>query len=273
MTVQLQGKPRFGLDGAHESRRINRADETGHVLYTEGVRTHLLQRDGLLGESLQGVKRRDCVGKAKLQVCTFLFHLVRGNLHVSEVVQGIENTDDVETVSDGPLDELSNGVVRIMSVPHKILAAEEHLKLRLLKALSEHPQPLPGILVEKAHARVESGAPPHFERVVSNLIHQFRHGKHIFRTQPCGHDGLMSVTQCSLRNALFQRIPNSGSGRCGLSCSLALFSLCLTFSSVVSWNPVLVILQPSSLPTEFPAIRQPTCCFARCQSSSSASSE
>jgi hypothetical protein len=104
--------------------------------------------------------------------------------HVSEVVQGIENTDDVETVSDGPRDELSNGVVRIKSVPHKILAAGGASEVRfLLKRFRRHPQPLPGILVEKG-MHVSKVAPPHTlprERL-SNLIHQFRHGKHILRS-------------------------------------------------------------------------------------------
>ncbi len=87
--------------------------------------------------------------------------LVRGDLHVrAEVVERVENSDDVQPVPDGPLDELAHGVVRIVAVAHDVLTAQKHLELRLLEEPPHGAQTLPRIFVEEAHAAVVGGASP-----------------------------------------------------------------------------------------------------------------
>ncbi|MPM22583.1 hypothetical protein SDC9_69040 [bioreactor metagenome] len=160
--VDLHGQPRFLLDGPNEGGGLNRADDARHVLDADGIGAHGLHVPGKLGEGVKGMHRRQGEGECELQVGTFLLDLVGGHFHVPEVVEGVEDPDDVKAVAHGPLDELPDGVVGVMTVAHHVLAPEKHLELRFFKVLSEGAEPLPGIFVEKAHAGIEGGAAPYF---------------------------------------------------------------------------------------------------------------
>ena len=59
----------------------------------------------------------------------FLLCSVDSSLKVSNVIESIENSDDINTVSDRLLNKLFYNVIGIVSVAEDVLTAEKHLKL------------------------------------------------------------------------------------------------------------------------------------------------
>jgi len=199
--VDLDGKARLLLDGPDKGGGLHGADDARHVLDADRVGAHGLHVPGELREGVEGVHRRQGEGEGELQVGPFLLDLVGGHFHVPEVVQGIEDPDDVKAVAHGPLDELTDGVVGVVAVSHHVLAPEEHLELRLLEELPEGAEPLPGILVKKAHAGVEGGASPNLHGMEAHVVHHLRDGSHVDDAHAGGHKGLVSVPEARVGDA------------------------------------------------------------------------
>ena len=96
--------------------------------------------------------------------------LVNGGLNVSQVVERIEYTDDVDAVFNTLSDEKANDIVGIMLVAQKVLTSEEHLQLGVRARLADLAQALPRIFVEISQAGDERSAAPALERIVARLV-------------------------------------------------------------------------------------------------------
>ena len=83
---------------------------------------------------------------------TLLVGCLDGSLQVAGVVQRVKDTDDVDAVGNGLLDEVLDGVISVGTVAQHVLAAEQHLQLLVGQLLAQDAQTLPGVLVQEADA-------------------------------------------------------------------------------------------------------------------------
>ena len=188
---QLGGR----LELLDEAVRVVRQQQVGHILDADRIRAHLLDLLGQLEEVFLGVHRADRVADGDFAVAAVFLGGFDGLFEVAQIVQRIEDTDDVDAVLDGLLDELIHHVVRIMLVTEDVLAAEEHLQLGVGHRLAQRAQTLPRIFVQEAHAGVERRAAPALQRIVADLIQLVRDGQHLLQAHTgCGL-GLMRVAQ------------------------------------------------------------------------------
>ena len=116
-------------------------------------------------------------------------------LEVAHVVERIEDTDDVNAVFDGLLDERIDHVVCIVLVAQNVLATEEHLQLRVGHRLAQLTQTLPRIFIQEAHAGVKRSATPAFQRIVADFIQLVSDGQHLVQTHTGCSLGLMRIAQ------------------------------------------------------------------------------
>ena len=168
-------------------------EEAGHVLDADGVGAHVDELLGLLGEHVGGVDGADRVADGALGVAARLLDGLDGGLEVPEVVEGVEDAEDVHAVLDGELAELLDDVVRVVAVADDVLAAEEHLEGRLLEALLELAEALPGVLAEEAEGGVERRAAPDLDRVEAGVVHLRRDREHVLGAHAGGEQALVAV--------------------------------------------------------------------------------
>ena len=140
------------LECAYKLIRFLRADDTCHVLDTNGLNTHAFHIFCQLNIRFCVVHGTERVANCTRSVCAGLNSLVNSNLKVSYIVECIENSDDVDSVLNALCDELSYNVVRIVLVAEKILTSEKHLKLRVRTRLANLSESLPRILVKVTQA-------------------------------------------------------------------------------------------------------------------------
>ena len=198
MTVHLHGELSLFLYPSYQTIRIDRTEETGHILDTYRIGSHIPHLSGDIDEQFVRVHRRYGIGNTHLEVGTLPLDLVGRNLKVSKIVQGIEHPHYIDSVTYRPLDEFSYDIVSIMSVSDQILSTKEHLKLSVLDMLSEDSKAFPRVLVEESHAGVEGGPSPHLQGVISNLVHLLQDRQHILDPESSRHEGLVSIPQSGL---------------------------------------------------------------------------
>ena len=125
------------------------------------------------------------------------------HLQVVGVVQGVEDTDDVDAVLHSLLDEQLDKIIGIVGVAQNVLAAQQHLKLGVGNSGADLAQTLPGILIQVAQADVEGGAAPAFDGIVAGLIDGSEHGFELFEGQTGCDQRLICITQHSLHKLNF----------------------------------------------------------------------
>jgi hypothetical protein len=156
---------------------------------------HVLKLQREVDEILLVVDRADRIGHRGLGDAAVLLDALHSLLKISGVVERVEDPDDVDAVFDRLLDEAVQNVIRIVFITQDILAAQQHLQLRIGKRLSQRAKPLPRVLVEEPHARVERRTAPHFQRPVADTV-EYRAGRqHVFRAHACSGLRLMRVPQ------------------------------------------------------------------------------
>ena len=175
-------------------------EQAGHILDADGVSAHLLESLGIVGEVLVVMYRAQGVADAGLNMGTLLVGCLDGSLQVAGVVQRVKDTDDVDAVGNGLLDEVLDGVISVGTVAQHVLAAEQHLQLLMGQFLAQDAQTLPGILVQEADAGVERSAAPALNGEIRDLVHFGQDGAHLVHGHTGGQQRLMGVTQDDLSN-------------------------------------------------------------------------
>ena len=198
--VEVDGDGDRFLQPLDEGIGVHGQQEVGHVLDADGAGTHFLQRLGQLHEVVLVVDGGDGVAHGGLHLAAVLPGGLDGLFQIPHVIQRVENTDDVDAVFNGLAAESVHHVISIVLVAQNILATEQHLQLRVLHVLADGPQPLPRVLVQKAHTGVEGGTAPALQRVVADGIQHFQRGEHIRRGHTGGRLRLVSVPEDGIRN-------------------------------------------------------------------------
>jgi len=134
---------------------------------------------GHLDETVHVVHGADGVADGHLGVGAFPLDDLGGPAHVAHVVQGVKDAKDVDAVLVGLDHETVQDVVGVMFVADDVLAAQQHLERGVGHVGLELTNPLPGVLVEKAHGRVKGSTTPHLDRPIANMV-QFGGDGHRF---------------------------------------------------------------------------------------------
>ncbi len=87
-----------------------------------------------------------------------------------------------------------------MVITENVLSAEEHLQFRVLKPVAQFAQSFPRIFLQEAQGRVKCCTTPAFHRIVAHFVHLVYYWQHLFGGHSCCNQGLMGITQNSLRN-------------------------------------------------------------------------
>ena len=132
---------------------------------TENVSAHA---DNLLDNAevvlkvvlLLGVEHVTGVANSTLSNTTSLKNSLDTDLELLNIVKRIEDTEDVDTVLLGLLDEVEDGVVRKRGVRNTVGSAEKHLEGNVGYELAHLPQAVPRIFVQEAHGNIEGSATP-----------------------------------------------------------------------------------------------------------------
>ena len=213
MGVQDQGDIADGvLDALDEVLGLIRAHGAGHVLQADGIEAHVLELlahlDIFFNRMDRALRVGDAAGRDGVLGGVLLGGLERGG-DVAEVVQRVEDTQDVDAVLDGQLDELLDDVVMIVLVAEQVLAAKQHLQLGVGHGLADIAQSLPGILAQVTQAGVERRAAPAFHRIVAGLVH-FRQDIGKIGIRKTGrHQRLVGITKDSFSNLNFFHVCSS----------------------------------------------------------------
>ena len=200
MGMHLKRKGGTGFQSLDQLLCLVGDQQAGHILDADGIRAHALDLSGDVHPVLIGISVAQCVGKGDLSVAAIFLAGLYGGLQVAQVVQAVKDTDDVDAVGDGLLYEVLYYIICVVAVAKQVLAAEQHLQLGVLEAFSEDSQPLPGIFLQETQAGVKSSSAPALDRVVSDTIQLINDGEHLFCGHSGGDQGLMRVTQNSIRD-------------------------------------------------------------------------
>ena len=156
------------------------------------------QLSGHLDEMLDRVERTGGVtdGPLRMLAGTFDGRNRRVTLRTSFRASNTRNTSI--PFGRGALDESIDDRVFVVAVAEQILPSQQHLEPRIGHQATESPQPLPGILVQKADARVERGAAPALDRPESGAVEVLARGHHVFERHARGHEALVGIAENQL---------------------------------------------------------------------------
>ena len=174
--------------------------DTGHILDADGGSAHFLQFLHHFHVLLLGVDGRGGVGQGAGGDGAGLYGGFHGDLQVVRIVEGVEDTDDVNAVLHGLLHEKLDKVIGVVGVTQNILTAQQHLQLGVGHGGTDFAQTLPGIFVQVAQADVKGSAAPALQRVVANLVQHFAGRQHLIGTHPGRGLRLVAVAQDGIRN-------------------------------------------------------------------------
>ena len=202
--MKLNGNFNRLLDHFYKLVSIVGSKKTCHILDTNGVCTHFFKFFCVLSEAFVCVSfyvgGADRVADSRLNVAAFFNCSLDSCFKVSLIVERVKNSDDVDTVCYGFLNEVFNNVVCVVAVAENILTAEKHLKLCIFYLVTDLAKSFPRVFVQETEAGVESSAAPCFDSIVAYFVHLFKDGKHFFRCHSCCNQGLMRVTDDSFTN-------------------------------------------------------------------------
>ena len=191
MNVDLDVAVGF-LDAADDVVGGLRLEEGGHVLEGDRLGAHVNELPGELHIALDGVNRRDGVADGALGVLADLLNGLHRLGHVTGIVEGVEDTENVHAVFCRLLDELFHHRVLVVAVAEKVLATQQHLETGIGHQFTERAEPDPGILIEEADTGVEGGSTPTLHGPVTCGIDVCAGIDHVFH----GHSGCHQTLVC-----------------------------------------------------------------------------
>ncbi len=102
--------------------------------------------------------------------------------HVAEIIHGIEDTENIDTIGRGAFDEGSHDIIGIVVVADHVLATQEHLKTGFGHGRAQLTQAFPRVFFKKTQSSVERRAAPSFQRPVADIVELSGNRQHILRS-------------------------------------------------------------------------------------------
>lgn len=200
--VDVDGKVRVTLaDRADQQGGGLGLEDTGHILDTQSVGAQL---DDLVDQFqvvvqvvlLLGVQHVSAVADGGLDHTASGLHGLDTDLELVDIVEGVEDTEDVDTVLLCLLAEVVDGIVRQRRVGNAVGSSEQHLEGDVGDQLPELAKTVPGVLVEETHGDIEGGTTPALQGIgvgqrVTGLLGNV---DQVDRTHTGGQQRLVSIT-------------------------------------------------------------------------------
>ena len=83
------------------------------------------------------------------------------DFHVACIIQSVEDTEYINTVTVRLLNEFFDNIIWVVAVSHNILPAQKHMQPCVGHVLTYRPDTLPRIFVQKPQCRIECRTAPH----------------------------------------------------------------------------------------------------------------
>ena len=90
--------------------------QTGHIFNAKRICTHFNQFFSNFQEAFSCMYWGDCVYHCGLNMCASFFRIFNSSFHVTRVIQCIENTNAVDTITNSSFTECFNYIIRVMFV-------------------------------------------------------------------------------------------------------------------------------------------------------------
>ena len=193
--VKMHGNRNAVLDGLNKLICLVGLKKTRHILNANGICAHFLKLLCISCEAVVGMEGRCGIGDRRLNVTLFLDSRFNCGLKVSCIVKRIKDTNNINAVCNGLLNEVLNYVVSIVTVAENVLSTEEHLELCIFNVILDSSESCPGILVKETKAGIECSAAPCLKRMISNLIHINKDRNHFLGCHTGCRKGLMCVSK------------------------------------------------------------------------------
>ena len=197
--MELNGDFNRSLEVLDKALRLVRSEQRRHILDAERIRARALNLLRVVHVVLVSEDLARGVGNRNLRVSLLLFRRLDSGFEVSDIVEGVENSDDIDTVCDRFLNEILNQIVRVVTITEHILSSEQHLELGVGHFLSDNSQALPRVLVEEADAGIEGCAAPALRGVEANLVHFGQNRAHFIDGHSRCEQALVRVAENGFR--------------------------------------------------------------------------
>ena len=201
VAMQMDGHINGGAKSVHELLGAIRREKTRHIFDADGVGTELRKLASIVHIGIKRMYRACRIRDSGLEMCSASFHGTGAISHVVDVVQGIENTKDINTVLVRTGNKTVDDIRRIMAIANEVLTAHKHRKRRLGRSSLNLAKTVPRVLVKKPQARIERGAAPRLDGPISNFIHLGQDGKDIADSHARRPERLLSVADGRVHHA------------------------------------------------------------------------
>ena len=180
-----------------------------HILQADGLESHALEFLAHFHILFYGVHRTlgvaDTAGGDGI-LGGILHGCIQRSFAVAEVVECVKDTDDVDAVLDGKLDELFHNVIMIVLISQQILSTQQHLQLVVGQVFPEFPQTFPRIFVQIPQTGVKGRTAPALNGIVPCLVHGRQNIGVVCIRQTGRHKRLVCITQNGFCELYFSHI-------------------------------------------------------------------
>ena len=135
--MEVQGKRNARFESFNNFIGCIGSQQAAHILQTNDLNSQLGQTFSEAQKIIDGVNRADRVADRPLCVFAALADRLDGRFQVTDIVQSVENTENIDTVRRRLLNEPFYYPIFIMPVSKQVLPAQKHLEGCLLEALLE----------------------------------------------------------------------------------------------------------------------------------------
>ena len=171
-----------------------RTEQSRRVLDHDLVAAHVHEAFRHGAPQLEVVRRRDRVAERALHPLLGLQCGRDRSLHVAEVVKGVENAEDVDSVLGRVLDEELDHVIRKVPFRDQILAADQGLDRRVRRCLVQLAEKFPRVLVDDK-LYFKRGTAKRFHGRKAKGIHLRGDGYDLLGPQIAAEKGLLRVAE------------------------------------------------------------------------------
>ena len=133
MCVQVDRKLGASLQSRNKLVCLLGTKQTGHILDAQGIRAELFNLARNLLPVLERISVAERIYQSDLRVCAGFLRGLYRSLHVTKIIQAVENSDSVDTVLNRLLDKAVYNIIRVMGISEDILSAQQHLGRCLLE--------------------------------------------------------------------------------------------------------------------------------------------
>ncbi len=177
-----------------------RKQKSCHIFKADRVCTHIFNLLCNVYPVVHRIGITQRIRKRYLCMAFFLICSCYGCFQISEVIHTVKDTDNINSVCYRLLYKILYHIIRIWTVSKDILPTEKHLKLCVLKAVTELTKPLPRVFFQETQGSIECSAAPALYRMVAYFVHLINDWKHLLRRHTCSNQRLMRITQDCLCN-------------------------------------------------------------------------